>query len=85
MDSFSLASLFIVIASPLQPSLQARLQAMQRARQAAAIEKERESCVTTMADRQETRSFFSVPVSRMIDLGNVQHATNEPAPSAWNG
>ena len=31
MDSFSLASLFIVIASPLQPSLQARLQAMQRA------------------------------------------------------
>jgi len=45
----------------LQPLLQARYQAMQRARQIAAIEKEGGSRVITMIHRQETRSLFSVP------------------------
>jgi hypothetical protein len=43
MDAFSLVISFLVIASTLQPLLQARYQAMQRARQIAAIEKERGS------------------------------------------
>jgi len=43
MDSVSLLILFFVIASTLQLLLQAPLQAMQRARQIAAIEKERGS------------------------------------------
>jgi ClpP class serine protease len=72
MDFFSLLILFVVIASTLQPLLQGRYQAMQRARQIAAIEKERRSRVITMIHRQETRSFFSVPVSRMIDLEDAQ-------------
>jgi ClpP class serine protease len=72
MDFFSLLILFFVIASTLQPLLQARYQAMQRARQIAAIEKERGSRVITMIHRQETRWFFSVPVSRMIDLEDAQ-------------
>jgi ClpP class serine protease len=72
MDFFSLLILFVVIASTLQPLLQGRYQAMQRARQIAAIEKERRSRVITMIHRQETRWFFSVPVSRMIDLEDAQ-------------
>jgi ClpP class serine protease len=72
MDAFSLIILFFVIASTLQPLLQARYQAMQRARQIAAIEKERGSRVITMIHRQETRRFFSIPVSRMIDLEDAQ-------------
>ncbi len=72
MDFFALLILFFVIASTLQPLLQARYQAMQRARQIAKIEKERGSRVITMIHREETRSFFSVPVSRMIDLEDAQ-------------
>ena len=72
MDAFSLLILFLLIASTLQPLLQARYRAMLRARQIAAIENERGSRVITMIHRQETRSFFSVPVSRMIDLEDAQ-------------
>ena len=72
LDFFSLFILFIVIVSTLQPLLQARYQQMQRARQIAAIEKERGSRVITMIHRQETRWLFSVPVSRMIDLEDAQ-------------
>jgi ClpP class serine protease len=72
MDYFSLLILLFVIASALQPLLQTRYLAMQRARQIAAIEKERGSRVITMIHRQETRSFFSVPVARMIDLEDAQ-------------
>jgi ClpP class serine protease len=72
MDFFSLFILFIVIVSTLQPLLQARFETMRRARQIAAIEKERGSRVITMIHRQETRWFFSVPVSRMIDLEDAQ-------------
>jgi ClpP class serine protease len=72
MDFFSLLILFFVIMSALQPLVLARYQAMQRARQIAAIEKERGSRVITMIHRQETRWFFSVPVSRMIDLEDAQ-------------
>ena len=72
MDPFSLLIMFFLIASTLQPMLQARYQAMQRTRQIAAIETERKSRVITMIHRQETRSFFSVPVSRMIDLEDAQ-------------
>lgn len=72
MDFFSILILFFVIVSTLQPLLQTRYQAMRRARQIAAIEKERGSRVITMIHRQETRRFFSVPVSRMIDLEDAQ-------------
>jgi len=72
MDFFSLLILFVVIMSTLQPMLQARYQAMLRARQIAAIERERSTRVITMIHRQETRSFFSIPVSRMIDLEDAQ-------------
>jgi len=72
MDNFNLLILFLLIASMLQPVLQARFQAMQRARQIAAIERERGSRVITMIHRQETRMFFSVPISRMIDLEDAQ-------------
>ncbi|HVO95283.1 MAG TPA: ATP-dependent Clp protease proteolytic subunit [Terriglobales bacterium] len=72
MDYFSFFILFLVIVSTLQPLLQARFEAMRRARQIAAIEKERGSRVITMIHRQETRWFFSVPVSRMIDLEDAQ-------------
>jgi hypothetical protein len=41
MDFFSLVILFLLISSTLQPLLQARYLAMQRARQIATIEKER--------------------------------------------
>ena len=40
MDFFSLVILFLLISSTLQPLLQARYLAMQRARQIATIEKE---------------------------------------------
>jgi len=72
MDFFSALILFVVIMSTLQPMVQARYQAMLRARQIAEIERERGSRVITMIHRQETRSFFSVPVSRMIDLEDAQ-------------
>jgi ClpP class serine protease len=72
MDFFTLLILFMFVMSTLQPMLQARYQAMQRARQIAAIEKERGSRVITMIHRQETRRFFSIPVSRMIDLEDAQ-------------
>jgi len=72
MDILSQLILFFLIASTLQPLLQARFQAMRRSRQIAAIQKERGSRVITMIHRQETRSFFSVPVSRMIDLEDAQ-------------
>jgi ClpP class serine protease len=72
MDLLNLLILFLVIASTLQPFLQARYLAMQRARKIAAIEAQRESRVITMIHRQETRSFFSVPVSRMISLEDAQ-------------
>jgi ClpP class serine protease len=72
MDFFSLLIFFVVVMSTLQPMLQARYQAMLRARQIAAIERERGTRVITMIHRQETRSFFSVPVSRMIDLEDAQ-------------
>lgn len=72
MDSFSLFILVLLIMSTLQPMLQARYQAMLRARQIARIEKERGSRVITMIHRQETRMFFSIPVARMIDLEDAQ-------------
>ena len=72
MDNFNYLILFLLIASTLQPLLQARLEAMRRARRIAAIEKERGSRVITMIHRQETRWFFSLPVSRMIDLEDAQ-------------
>jgi ClpP class serine protease len=72
MDFFSLLIMFALIASTLQPLLQGRYLRMLRARQIAAIEKERGSRVITMIHRQETQRFFSVPVSRMIDLEDAQ-------------
>lgn len=72
MDTVSQLILFVLIASTLQPLLQARFQALRRARQIASIQKERGSRVITMIHRQETRSFFSVPISRMIDLEDAQ-------------
>jgi len=72
MDAFSLIIFFLLITSMLQPLLQVRYQAMQRARQIAEIERKRGSRVITMIHRQETRQFFSVPVSRMIDLEDAQ-------------
>ncbi len=72
MDPSSLLILLFLFASAMQPVLQARLQAMQRTRQIAAIESERGSRVITMIHRQDTRSLFSVPVSRMIDLEDAQ-------------
>jgi ClpP class serine protease len=72
MDFVSYVVLFLLIVSTLQPMLQARYQAMLRTRQIAAIERERGSRVITMIHRQETRSFFSIPVSRMIDLEDAQ-------------
>jgi ClpP class serine protease len=72
VNNFNFLILFLLIASTLQPLMQARLEAMRRARQIAAIEKERGSRVITMIHRQETRSFFSLPVSRMIDLEDAQ-------------
>lgn len=72
MNNFNLLILFLLIASTLQPLLQARYEAMRRARQIAAIERERGSRVITMIHRQETRWFFSLPVSRMIDLEDAQ-------------
>jgi ClpP class serine protease len=72
MDYFSMLILFFLIVSTLQPILQARYLAMQRARQIAVIEKERGSRVITMIHRQETRRLFSIPVSRMIDLEDAQ-------------
>jgi ClpP class serine protease len=72
MDYFGYFILFVLIVSTLQPMMQLRYQAMQRARQIAAIEKERGSRVITMIHRQETRSYFSIPVSRMIDLEDAQ-------------
>jgi len=72
MNNFNYLILFLLIASTLQPLLQARYEAMRRARQIAAIEKERGSRVITMIHRQETRWFFSLPVSRMIDLEDAQ-------------
>jgi hypothetical protein len=56
MDLFSLVILFLLISSTLQPLLQARYLAMQRAGQIAAIEKERNSCVITMIHRLQRRS-----------------------------
>ena len=72
MDLFSLLFLLFVAVSILQPMVQARLLANQRARQIGVIEKERGSRVITMIHRQETRSFFSIPVVRMIDLEDAQ-------------
>jgi len=72
MDYFGLFILFVLVVSTLQPMFQVRYQAMLRARQIAAIEKERGSRVITMIHRQETRQFFSIPVSRMIDLEDAQ-------------
>jgi len=72
MNNFNFLILFLLIASTLQPLLQARLEAMRRARQIAVIEKERGSRVITMIHRQETRWFFGLPVSRMIDLEDAQ-------------
>jgi ClpP class serine protease len=66
-----LVLLFFMIAA-VQPLLQARYQTMRRARQMAVIEKERGSRVITMIHRQEMRSIFGIPVSRMIDLEDAQ-------------
>jgi hypothetical protein len=41
MDFFSMLVFFVLIVATLQPMLQARYQAMQRARQISAIEQER--------------------------------------------
>ena len=72
MNNFNFLILFLLIASTLQPLLQARYETMRRARQIAAIERERGSRVITMIHRQETRWFFGLPVSRMIDLEDAQ-------------
>lgn len=72
MDFFSYLIFFLLIVSTLQPMLQVRYLAMRRARQIAAIQRERGSRVITMIHRQETRSFFSIPVSRMITLEDAQ-------------
>jgi ClpP class serine protease len=72
MDYFGYFILFVLIVSTLQPMMQLRYKAMQRARQIAAIEKERGSRVITMIHRQDTRSIFSIPISRMIDLEDAQ-------------
>jgi len=72
MDYFGLFIFFVLIVTTLQPLAQARYQALLRARQIARIEKERGSRVITMIHRQETRRFFSIPVSRMIDLEDAQ-------------
>lgn len=77
MEYFNFLIWFLFMAAMLQPVLQARYAAMQRARQIAAIEKKRKSHVITMIHRQETRSFFTVPVSRMIDLEDAQQIIPE--------
>lgn len=72
MNTLNFFILFVLIVATLQPLLQARRQAMQRAWQIAAIQRERKSRVITMIHRQDTRSFFGVPVTRMIDLEDAQ-------------
>ena len=72
MEYLSLLFLFLLIVSVVQPLIQTRYLAIMRARQIAAIEKERGSRVITMIHREETRSFFSFPVSRMINLEDAQ-------------
>lgn len=72
MDIFSVLIFLFLVVSALQPMLQARYQALRRAHQIAIIEKERGSRVITMIHRQETRSIFSIPVTRMIDLEDAQ-------------
>lgn len=72
MSYLNFIILLFFLASALQPILQAQYQAMRRAQQMAAIEKERRSRVITMIHRQETRTIFGIPVSRMIDLEDAQ-------------
>jgi ClpP class serine protease len=72
MDPFTILILIYVVVSTLQPMLQARFLSMRRSQQIAAIEKERGTRVITMIHRQEIRRFFSIPVSRMIDLEDAQ-------------
>lgn len=72
MDTFSLLILFMLVASVLQPALQARMLASKRAQQIRTVERERGSRVITMIHREETRKFFAVPVARMISLEDAQ-------------
>jgi len=59
-------------ATILHPLLQAQYLALRRARQIAAIERERGSRVITMIHRQETRALLGFPISRMITLEDAQ-------------
>lgn len=72
MDPFNILILIFVAISTLHPMLQARFLSMRRSQQIGAIERERGTRVITMIHRQETRRFFSIPVSRMIDLEDAQ-------------
>jgi len=72
MDYFGLFLFFVLIMATLEPMWQARYQTMRRARQIAAIEKERGSRVITMIHRQDTRRFFGFPMIRMINLEDAQ-------------
>lgn len=72
MDYIGLILFFVFISFALQPMLQALALVRQRAGQIAIIEKERGSRVITMIHRQETRAFFSIPITRMIDLEDAQ-------------
>lgn len=72
MDFFSLFIFFVLIVTLLEPIWQARYLRMRRARQIAAIEKERGSRVITMIHRQDTQRFFGFPVMRMIDIEDAQ-------------
>jgi ClpP class serine protease len=72
MDLIGFLVVLFLIMSIVQPVLRSRYQTMQRARQIAAIEKERGSRVITMIHRQETRTLLGFPVARMIDLEDAQ-------------
>jgi len=70
--NINLLIFFIFLMMVLQPLIQIRYLALRRARQIAAIERERGSRVITMIHRQETRALFGFPISRMIDLEDAQ-------------
>ncbi len=75
MDSVNLNLIILLVffaATILHPLLQAQYQALRRARQIAAIERERGSRVITMIHRQETRALLGFPISRMINLEDAQ-------------
>lgn len=71
MDLSSLIWIAIIIVA-LQPWVEARLLAMQRAKAIRVIEKSQGSRVITMIHRQEKRSLLGFPLTRYINLEDAQ-------------